>query len=95
MPAKRVSMRKIKECLRLKWACGLSHEQIARALGLSKGVVTKYLQRAAQVGLTEDQAATLSEVALEARLQPAGKRPRASECRRTCPGCIGSYAVTA
>ncbi len=73
MPAKRVSMRKIKECLRLKWACGLSHEQIARALGLSKGVVTKYLQRAAQVGLTEDQAATLSEVALEARLQPARK----------------------
>ena len=37
MPAKRVSMRKIKECLRLKFDCALSHEQIGRALGLSKG----------------------------------------------------------
>lgn len=64
-------MRKIKECLRLKFDCALSHEQIARALGLSKGAVTKYLQRAVQVGLNCETAAVLEESQLEARLSPA------------------------
>jgi hypothetical protein len=32
MPAKRLSMRKIKEVLRLKWERGLSNRQIAAAL---------------------------------------------------------------
>jgi transposase len=71
MPAKRVSMRKIKDCLRLKFDCGLSHAQIGRALGLSKGVVTKYLQRARQAGLTWETASVLDEVAIAARLSPA------------------------
>ena len=31
MPAKRLSMRKIKEVLRLKWGKGLSNRQIAKA----------------------------------------------------------------
>jgi transposase len=75
MPAKRVSMRKIKECFRLKFTCGLSHEQIARALGLSKGVVTKYLQRAARAGLDGETAATLAEPELAARLQPVRTPP--------------------
>lgn len=39
MSAPRVAMRKIKECLRLKLECGLSLERVAKALGLSKGVV--------------------------------------------------------
>lgn len=39
MAAPRVAMRNIKECLRLKFEAGLSHEKIARALQLSKGVV--------------------------------------------------------
>jgi transposase len=75
-------MRKIKECLRLKFDCALSHEQIARALGLSKGVVNKYLQRAAQVGLSWETAARLEESAIEARLLP----PRVqSPCQRVMP----------
>jgi transposase len=68
-------MRKIKECFRLKFTCGLSHEQIARALGLSKGVVTKYLQRAARAGLDGETAATLAEPELAARLQPVRTPP--------------------
>lgn len=71
MPVLRVSMRKVKECLRLKFACGLSHEQIARALGLSKGVVSKYLKRAEQAGLSWESASALDEAAIEARLLPA------------------------
>ena len=64
-------MRKLKDCLRLKFDCGLSHAQIGRALGLSKGVVTKYLQRAHQVGLTWETAAGLDEAVIAARLSPA------------------------
>ena len=43
MPAPRITMRKMKDVLRLKLDAGLSHEQIAAALGISKGVVTKYV----------------------------------------------------
>ena len=35
-------MRNIKDVLRLKYVGKLSHERIAVALGVSKGVVTKY-----------------------------------------------------
>jgi transposase len=82
MPVKRVSMRQIQECLRLKFDCALSHEQIARALGLSKGAVTKYLQRASQVGLNWETAAALEESQLEARLSPARGQPMS---RRVLP----------
>lgn len=61
-------MRTIKECLRLKWECGLSHERIARALGLSKGAVSKYVARAEAAGLDGATAAALDEAALAAKL---------------------------
>ena len=44
-------MRRIKEVLRLKLDAQLSHQQIAAALGISKGVVTKYVGLAAVAGL--------------------------------------------
>ena len=45
----------IKDILRLKYSGGLSHEAIARNLGLSKGVVAKYLSLArARVRLHSD-----------------------------------------
>ena len=52
MPVARISMRKIKEVLRLKHAAHLSHRQIARSLKLSVGVVAKYLAAAERAGLT-------------------------------------------
>ena len=57
MSAPRVAMRKIKECLRLKLECGLSLERVAKALGLSKGVVAKYVTRAGALGLRYARAA--------------------------------------
>jgi len=51
MSAQRVAMRNIKECLRLRFEGGLSHEKIARALQLSKGVVSKYVTAASATGL--------------------------------------------
>ena len=63
-------MRKIKDVMRLKFDAKLSHEQIATALGISKGVVAKYASLAAAAGLDWDSASQLTEGALEARLLP-------------------------
>ncbi len=76
MPVKQVTMRKIKECLRMKWSCGLSHEKIAKALGLSKGVVTKYAKLAVAVGLDWERVSSLDETELQQLLIPSVKRTR-------------------
>ena len=47
MPTPRMKLRMIKEALRLKYDARLSHERIARALHISKGVVAKYVLTAA------------------------------------------------
>ena len=39
MPAERVTMRKIKDILRLKWACGLSNRQVAASCGVARSTV--------------------------------------------------------
>lgn len=64
-------MRKIKDVLRLKHDAKLSHEQIAAALGISKGAVAKYAGLAAAAGIDWGAASPLSEAALEQRLLPA------------------------
>jgi transposase len=43
-------MRQVKEILRMKYSLGMSVRQIARSLGLSTGVVCKYLRRAEAKG---------------------------------------------
>ena len=68
MSAPRVAMRKIKECLRLKLECGLSLERVALALGLSKGVVAKYVTRAGTLGLDWATLSALDESEIAARL---------------------------
>ena len=39
MPAERLSMRKVREVLRLKYACGVSARVISRSLGIGRTVV--------------------------------------------------------
>ena len=68
-------MRKIKDVLRLKLDAKLSHEQIARSLGLSKGVVTKYVGLAAAAGMTWLDIHGCEDIALERRLLVAPERP--------------------
>lgn len=51
MPRERLSMRQIKEVLRLKHQVGLTDRQIGRSCSLSHTTVAKYLKGAAQVGL--------------------------------------------
>ena len=52
MPQERLSMRKIREVLRLRWEQGLSHRQIVASCRLGQGTVAEYLRRASAAGLT-------------------------------------------
>jgi transposase len=60
----------IKDIIRLKWEGELSHEQIAAALAVSKGVVTKYVGLAAAAGLDWETVREWDERQLLARLLP-------------------------
>ena len=44
MPAERLSMRKIREVLRLKYACGASDRVISRSLGIGRTAVAEYVR---------------------------------------------------
>jgi transposase len=81
MPSQRITMRKMKKVLRLRYACSLSLDAIARALSLSKGVVAKYVKNAELAHLPWDEASALDEAALADRLlpKPAALAPRASQ----------------
>ena len=68
-------MKKIIEVLRLKHEANLSHEKIARACQLSKGVVSKYLSLAQAKGLGWPLPEDTDEAALEALLFPAKAKP--------------------
>lgn len=73
MPANRTTMRRIKEVLRLKWTCNLSHRQVSGALGVGLGTITQYLQLASSAGLDWETVESLSESELERRLIPSGR----------------------
>jgi hypothetical protein len=61
-------MRKLKDVLRLKLVGGQSHQEIATALGIAKGSVTKYTGLAASAGLDWGAIDAMSETDLEHRL---------------------------
>lgn len=64
MPAKEVSMRKIREVIRLHFAAKLSQHQIATSLKLSVGVVNKYLKLAKKAELNWPLPTALEEDSL-------------------------------
>lgn len=69
-------MRKIKDVLRLKFDAKLSHERIAAVLGISKGVVTKYVGLAAAASLNWLTVQGCDETALEQQLLATPEKPR-------------------
>ena len=70
MSQERLSMRKIREVLRLKWQNRLSHRAIGHSCGISPGTVSDYVQRAQAVGLTWPLPDDLDEETLFQRLFP-------------------------
>src|SRR4029450_9380167 len=81
MPAQRLSMRQVREVLRLKWACGLSDRKIAHSLRGSRPTVAEYVRRAQAAGLSWPLPDTLDDTAIERQLfataahTPMAKRP--------------------
>ena len=75
MPAERVTMRKIKDILRLKWACGLSNRQVAASCGVARSTVAETLYRATAAGLSWPLPEDLDDAQLETRLYPAAPSP--------------------
>ena len=70
MPAKRLSMRKIKEVLRLKWGNGMSNRRIAASSGIGRPTVSEYLRRAEEAGLSWPLPDDLDDARLERLLFP-------------------------
>ena len=68
-------MKKIIEVIRLKHEAKLSHEKIARACGLSKGAVNKYVSLAAAQGIGWPLPEGADEARLEALLFPVKTTP--------------------
>ncbi len=75
MPAQRVGLRMIKDVIRLKWEARLSHDKIATALGISKGVVQKYVALAGAAKLDWDEVRDWDEQRLQQALLPASRPP--------------------
>src|SRR5438045_5019984 len=70
MPAERVSMRQIREVLRLRFASELPQRAIAKSLGLSQRAVSGYLSRARAAGVSWPLAEDHDDAQLEALLFP-------------------------
>ncbi len=51
MPKKRLSMRKIREILRLTNSCNCSNREISQSCGIGSSTVSDYLHRAKATGL--------------------------------------------
>ena len=77
MPKQRMSLRMIKDVIRLKWQAQLSHEQIATTLKISKGVVAKYVGLAAAAGLDWQAVRDCSEQQISTALLPRTTSSRA------------------
>src|SRR5271165_4606930 len=82
LPARRLSVRKIKEVLRLKFSVGLGLRQIARSCSIGLGTVHEYLQRAEAAGVTwplgwrEPLSASFGHFVRAGARPPLTERPR-------------------
>src|SRR2546428_2889023 len=87
MPARRLSMRKIREVLRLKLDLGLKDREIARSCSIPHSTVANYLDRAKDAGLGWPLPPELGDEALERMLFRA-PAPIARESRVVPPDFI-------
>lgn len=71
MAAERLTMRQVREVLRLKWECGFSDRKTARSCAISRPAVAEYVRRAKAAGLCWPLPTELDDAALEAQLFPA------------------------
>ena len=72
MPAERLSMKKIRDVLRLTFELGMSRRKVAEATGIGRTAVTDTVQRAGAAGLAWPLPDGLDDAELERRLYPPG-----------------------
>ena len=87
-------MRKIKDVLRLKLDAKMSHQQIAGALGISKGVVTKYVGLGAAAGVDWTTAQGFDETAWSGASW-SRQNDHATMCNPITAACTRSCAARA
>ena len=68
MPAERITMRKIREVLRLKFECGLTNRKIAKSVSIARSTVGDYIQRARDAGLPWPLPEDMDDAGLEQAL---------------------------
>ena len=90
MANKGLSMRKVREVLRLHYAAGLSTRAIARSLKVSPATVGKYIRRAEEQGLSWPLPEPLDDAALERRCSPRRCSVRHSARCRSGARCTAS-----
>ncbi len=73
MAQRKLTMRKSKEILRLKWKLGLSDRQVAASLRIAHSTVAAYVRRAEHAGLDWAQVEEMGETELKSRLFPPKK----------------------
>ena len=71
MPTNRITMRQIRESLRLHLQARLSFSEVGRTLKISKSAAAKYVSLARAAGVDWVLAQTLSDEELEAPAVPA------------------------
>jgi hypothetical protein len=79
LATERLSMRKIREILRQKWALGRTHREVAQSLSIALGTVSGVERRARAAGLRWSDVEGLADEVIETRLYPPGppgKGPR-------------------
>lgn len=94
MAKERLTVRKIREILRLKEELGLSNRAIARACKVSNSTVGEYLERAQKAGLCWPLPEGLSEDELYQRLFPENAE-EASPSTRPLPDLPPKYVPLA
>ena len=82
MPARRLSVRKIKEVLRLKWEVGVTDSAVSRSCHIARSTVADCIHRAQVAGLSWPLPDDMNDARLEALLYPA---PAPSSVQRPMP----------
>lgn len=75
MAKPRLSMRKVKEVLRLKYDCHLTDRQIARSCNIARSTVADYISRAVAAGISWPIPENLTDSALDALLFASSHSP--------------------
>jgi len=73
MAQRKLTMRKSKEILRMKWKMGFSDRQVSASLRIAHSTVGDYVKRAEQAGLDWAQVEKLGESELKSKLFPQKK----------------------